>query len=199
MNTLFYYTWKGPKDHLLGCYITYCLQFKPNYSNEDMEFVVPNSKAHLYFPRKDISIYDPFISYQRYTVTTAKEINKNGDYALYKNKERLLKSCCLETKCSNIKLVEDVDSWMNRLSIIISVNKWRFYMDKFTKDYLSYTKFTYEDLERNKWGHKNYLKRVKILPDIYIWDKTINLFVKEKYKPLWYKKEIDLYNKLIGE
>lgn len=197
---IFYcYTWKGPKEHLLGCYFSYVCNFKTDLDNEEMERIVPTSKSNIYFPSKNIDHLLDYVDLWDWEETTATDINKEGDYALYKNKVKLHNNLKQFSSSYYIQEVYKPSTWQSRLVIILAVNSWRTRMQDYTLDYLDYTKFTYEDLERNKWAHKNYLKRLHILPNIYIWEKAIQLFKHDKYKPVWYKKEIDLYNKLIGE
>lgn len=190
------YTWKGPKESLLGCYVTVAIVFVA--AEENMEELIPKSKANVYFPRKDISSFNKYIDNIVWKLTDSTSLNREGDYALYKNKTRLLNPFTIDKTCY-VKEVTNLNTWQERLTIIKAIDIWREKMDIYTRDYLEPTKFFYEDLERNKWAHKNYLKRLKILPSIYLWYKVVQLFYKEKYKPIWYKKEIDSYKKLIGE
>ena len=191
----YFYTFKGGRDSLLALHttVTFCVCGEVR---KDMEFLVPKSKATLYGnpSRFCTRIIDLATIPVWYTEPQKVNLGINQQAQVF---SRLIK------KPSNgsyyVRYVVKPTNWASRLAIMSAVyyrnERLLLWSDRISD-------FKYQDyyrLEKNKQLHKEYLRTLEILPEIYDWVKVMNLFKDDPVKPLWYDRELLEYKKQIGE
>lgn len=190
------FNWTGSKDSLLGVAVTTLIIVDTIESK--MESIIPVSSSSIYSPKKDISNFFRDTLASDYIITHANELNNEGDYAIYKNKRRLLYRYPELIGCS-IYEVRSIGNWVERLSIIYAIKCWERQLKLWDTIYNSINGKSFLALEKNKKFHKEHLLNSEVLLPIYSWYKVINLFKDDSVKPKWYKTELEIYKKLIGE
>lgn len=192
------FTWNGSKESLLAFSITTLLIVESESSDSYMEEVIPKSYLNIYNPRKDISSFFTEDLIQDFIITSCNKINNEGDYSIYKSKNRLINRY-IELNLTDIKKVTSPNNWIERLSIIYAIKCWQRQLKIWDTIYNSVSKKSFLKLEKNKRFHKEYLAHQEVLLPIYDWYKVIDLFKDDSIKPNWYHIELYNYKRLIGE
>lgn len=182
------YTYKGPKNSLIGPWVSIGLLIE---SNADYENCVPNSK-NIYNFRKSISKFDFLLTHKvdiRFSFTS--DINVYGDYSILKA-ERSLIGVAKSLAYPNLITINKITKptlWYERLCVIYSVYYRNEYIKRLSNeiDYLS--------LDKDFLLHVEFISKLKYLPPLYIWDRCIKATELIYPKPYWYKKELkEFYN-----
>lgn len=203
------YLWQGSRSSLLFCYILGVFVVDSDYKEPPGMIT---SKYATYNPGRFI---DPNllkdIDINLYYLNPS-DLNKEGDYAIYKLKTKIITNLKIKYKNIDITVFSKPTKLIERLLVRYCIIAWRsrlkswsatFINDKKTHKVrrLRIKKFKYNfiDLEKDLELHKSYLLSCKVLPCIYDWMKVIKLFKDIEPKPAWYCKEIDSYKKSIGD